>query len=141
MKKEVSYREKKEYMTESGQHIEEWRKIGTVEVEAGDDDFGVEEDVIYYGAATISVTKPQMVPTEQGLKMAAVQEPKEIKFSIPGAKNVEEALQMFNDAAEDMLRQLHQAQEDAQRQQQSQIVTAPEAALGELDRMKTIITD
>jgi len=142
MKKEVSYRKKEEYMAETGQRIEEWKRAGTAEIEVEDEDYEVDEDVIYYGSAMIAVTKPQVVPNEQGgMSMAMVKEPKEIKFSIPGAKNVEEALQLFNQSAEDMFKQMQEAQEKAQRKQQSQIVTAPGAALEEIDRMQKIITD
>jgi len=140
MKKEVGYREKKEYMAESGQHIEEWRRVGTVEIEAEDEDCDIDADVIYYGSAMITVTKPQVVPNEQGgLSVVGIKEPKEIKFTIPDAKNIEEALQLFNTSAEEMLKQMQQAQEEAQRKQ-SQIITAPGSALEDIDRMQKIIT-
>lgn len=142
MKKKVSYRKKTEYMAESGQHIEEWKRAGEAEINIEGKYPAFDDEVLYYGSATIQVGKPQMVPDGQGgIQMAMIPEPKEIKFSIPGAKTVEEALQMFDEAVQDTLKQLEEAHEEARKQAQSHIITAPGTALQEIDNMNKIITD
>jgi len=121
----VSYRSREEYMTESGARIEAWTKSGEVTMDVGDDydPSTVEEDLkrekLFYGI--------MMVMTPVG--------PKEIKFFIPDVNSIEEAMQAYPEAVDQVIGQLEEQRKEAMKQEQSQIVQAPAGALNELDNM------
>jgi len=129
MEKMVNYRKKTEYMTEDGRRIEEWAKVGQVEMASEEDrEFKqVAQDNIYYGAIIMMVI--QMIITEEGPQSVPV--PKEIRFSIPNAKTIDEAFSLFYETVEQVQQEIKKNQEEEKKE--PKIAVAPADAIKQID--------
>jgi hypothetical protein len=115
----VPVRKVEVFQTDDGRKVEVYTKISETASMKGSEKTEVsKENVIYAGVVHVG--------TPIG--------PKEIKFEIEGAKTLEEALNKYYDFANDAAKKLMEKFEEARKEAENQIVTAPAGALNEIDK-------
>ena len=123
MAETVPMREMKVYQTDDGRRIEVFSLRGSVETlpdaDKASKEFSKQEN-IYIGVAHIM--------TEIG--------PKEIKFEMTDINTVEEAFGKYHETASQAVEEMKERWEEQQREEESQIITAPASALDALDEQE-----
>ena len=113
------------YQTDDGRRIETFKKCAEVDpvIRPGQDkdkdkEFATEE-TIFVGVVHIM--------TNVG--------PKEVKFQIHDVDNINDALKRYYEMSDDAVKKLAEKLEEAQRDTDNQIITAPASVLDELDEL------
>ena len=142
MDKLVNYRESTMYMSEDGRKIEGWKKVGQIPLYldegVNEEDFeSSQEELLFYGFVVAPVYGISDGPQGPQLVQAGI---KEFRFTIVGATTIEEAFEKYPEARQILLDEMQKHREEAEEQLGSQIVTAGEAVLNQLDKAGPIVT-
>jgi hypothetical protein len=138
----VNYRESTMYMSEDGRKIEGWKKIGQIpiHVDEGTDENDFEssqEELLFYGFVIAPVYGLGEGPQGPQLVQAGI---KEFRFPIVGATTLEEAFEKYPESRQTLLDEMNKHREEAQAELDSQIVTAGEGVLNQIDKASGIVT-